>query len=412
MNYKRLSIIVLIISMASCATQNNVSKSRYGSGQRAQWRTGSSRRTTTKKSTRKKNPVASKKRIYTIENKNTKTAKKLSTKDYINLYKEIAIKEMNYSGIPAGITLAQGILESGNGNSGLARKSNNHFGIKCHSSWDGEKVFHDDDAPQECFRKYDHPYESYRDHTDFLVNGYRYQFLFDYDINDYENWAKGLKQAGYATAPDYAEKLINIIERYELFKYTNAYVNKNVSNGLRPPVVSGLRKQSTPDSEPKSSSKSNSKKNSKRVKKEIRKLNIKTDKGRKYIIVESGDTFYNITGRTNISQADIMKFNALKSSVIIVGQKLYLEPKIAKVKKQAIFPETKTKTVTQKNKPVNPKPKVKTSSFFVYKVKQGDTLYSIARNNKVSLDNIYKINEMKKGDVIKIGQSLKIPKSE
>lgn len=138
---------------------------------------------------------------------------------YIQEYVQIAVDEMNRSGVPASITLAQGILESGNGKSELARKSNNHFGIKCHSSWTGERVYHDDDEKGECFRKYDNVRHSFEDHTDFLVQGSRYDFLFDLDPTDYIGWSKGLKKAGYATAPDYADRLIKIIEDEMLYKY-------------------------------------------------------------------------------------------------------------------------------------------------------------------------------------------------
>ncbi|MEY2963901.1 MAG: hypothetical protein RL754_1162 [Bacteroidota bacterium] len=138
---------------------------------------------------------------------------------YIAEYSQIAVDEMNRSGIPASITLAQAVLESGNGKSELASKSNNHFGIKCHSNWDGGKVFHDDDEKGECFRKYNKVRHSYEDHSDFLVRGSRYAFLFDLEPDDYKGWAKGLKQAGYATAPDYADRLIRIIEEEQLYRF-------------------------------------------------------------------------------------------------------------------------------------------------------------------------------------------------
>ena len=147
--------------------------------------------------------------------------RKMTGEEYIERYKSIAIEHMEYYGIPASITLAQGMLESGNGNSTLARESNNHFGIKCHSDWQGEVVYHDDDAPGECFRKYDNPEESYRDHAEYLCNhrNNRYDSLFNYSASDYEHWAHGLKAAGYATAPDYAERLIALIERYDLHRF-------------------------------------------------------------------------------------------------------------------------------------------------------------------------------------------------
>ena len=140
--------------------------------------------------------------------------------DYINTYKELAIKEMIRTGVPAAITLAQGILESQSGESNLAKRSNNHFGIKCKNDWTGGRVYHDDDARGECFRSYNDPEQSYMDHSDFLKTRAHYAFLFELDPTDYEGWAKGLKKAGYATSPTYAQKLIDLIVRYNLQEYT------------------------------------------------------------------------------------------------------------------------------------------------------------------------------------------------
>ena len=148
-----------------------------------------------------------------------------NTEDYINYYSSIAMDEMIQFGIPASITLAQGILESGSGRGTLAVQANNHFGIKCHD-WTGKKIFHDDDKKQECFRKYDNPEYSYRDHSIFLSNRGRYSFLFDLKKDDYKKWARGLKKAGYATDPKYSQKLIDLIERYELYKYDNKVLKK------------------------------------------------------------------------------------------------------------------------------------------------------------------------------------------
>ena len=141
------------------------------------------------------------------------------TNDYINDYKDLAVEEMKLYNIPASITLSQGILESSNGESMLATKANNHFGIKCHSSWQGDRVFHDDDEKGECFRKYNNVEDSYRDHSLFLANSSRYSFLFNIPIQNYKSWAKGLKKAGYATNPKYSKLLINIIKRYNLDQY-------------------------------------------------------------------------------------------------------------------------------------------------------------------------------------------------
>ena len=144
--------------------------------------------------------------------------KKTPQQKYIERYASIAVSEMYRTGVPASITLAQGLLESGSGMSTLARKSNNHFGIKCHG-WKGRKVYHDDDAKGECFRAYDHAEESFRDHSDFLRYRDRYKFLFDYRTTDYKAWARGLKKAGYATDPRYADKLIKYIEDYDLSRF-------------------------------------------------------------------------------------------------------------------------------------------------------------------------------------------------
>lgn len=141
------------------------------------------------------------------------------TVDYIGTYKDIAIRKMEEYKIPASITLAQGILESGNGLSELTRKANNHFGIKCHSSWRGQKVYHDDDRRGECFRKYPSAEGSFNDHSKFLTGRGRYEFLFDLRPDDYKAWAKGLKKAGYATDRKYPKKLISFIENFELYKY-------------------------------------------------------------------------------------------------------------------------------------------------------------------------------------------------
>lgn len=150
----------------------------------------------------------------------TLSADKLSVQEqYVRTYSKVAVSEMYRSGIPASITLAQGLLESGAGKSRLATEGNNHFGIKCHSNWTGDRIYHDDDRKGECFRKYRNASESFRDHSDFLRYKDRYKFLFDLEITDYKGWATGLKKAGYATDPAYSRKLIKIIEDYKLYEY-------------------------------------------------------------------------------------------------------------------------------------------------------------------------------------------------
>lgn len=157
--------------------------------------------------------------LWTAVHLQAQPVKKQTTEEYVTQFKVIAINEMHRTGIPASIKLAQGILESGSGNSRLAREANNHFGIKCHKGWTGESVYEDDDAPNECFRKYKDPATSYLDHSSFLMTRDRYAFLFDFDKTDYKRWAHGLKKAGYATNPQYAPLLIGLIERYNLHQY-------------------------------------------------------------------------------------------------------------------------------------------------------------------------------------------------
>ena len=200
--------------------------------------------------------------------------------DYIRDYAPIAQEEMKLYKIPASITLAQGILESGAGNGELTRRANNHFGIKCHD-WNGEKVYHDDDKRGECFRKYKHAKYSYRDHSLFLSGRGRYSELFELDPDDYEGWAKGLRKAGYATDRRYPDKLIDLIERYELYKYDS-------NTGRRPaPRYTAQPKQGLETHE-----------------------------------VQKGDTLYSISKKYNTSVEEIKKMNGLRGNTISIGQVL------------------------------------------------------------------------------------------
>lgn len=203
---------------------------------------------------------------------------------YIENYSPIAKEEMLQYGIPASITLAQGILESGAGRGELSAKSNNHFGIKCHKGWTGERVYHDDDKLQECFRKYKDPKYSFRDHSLFLTQRSRYNDLFKHKKDDYKSWAKGLKKAGYATDPKYPDKLIRIIETYDLFMYDEEVLGKKKSK-----------------------------------KKEKKSSNIKS------YVVEKGDTLYSISRKFNLTVDTLKTYNDLDSNTIDVGQVLYLE---------------------------------------------------------------------------------------
>ncbi|MBT8254570.1 MAG: LysM peptidoglycan-binding domain-containing protein [Flavobacteriaceae bacterium] len=161
-----------------------------------------------------------------------------STTEYIDLFKDIAIAEMNIYGIPASITLAQGILESGSGKGRLAIKANNHFGIKCHD-WTGQRIYHDDDRAQECFRKYNNAAQSFRDHSEFLAKRKRYGKLFDLKPTDYKSWARELRRAGYATDRRYPEKLISLIERYDLSQYDDKIAVVRIQEPIEHVVMEG-----------------------------------------------------------------------------------------------------------------------------------------------------------------------------
>ena len=164
----------------------------------------------------------------------TLTAQRITPEEYIQTYKDIAIREMKTHKIPASITLAQGLLESGAGNSALAREAKNHFGIKCHKGWEGDTYYMDDDEKNECFRKYDNVEDSFSDHSEFLCGRSRYAALFDLEITDYEGWAMGLKAAGYATNPKYAQLLIDRINLYDLTQYDQIALGLLAENELEP----------------------------------------------------------------------------------------------------------------------------------------------------------------------------------
>lgn len=226
------------------------------------------------------------------------TSKTVVTSDLVNNYilqfKDIAMGNMTKYGIPASIILAQGILESGAGRGDLAVDANNHFGIKCHNDWLGESVRHDDDSAQECFRKYTEASESYRDHALFLVGKKRYASLFTYEKDDYKAWAKGLRACGYATDPNYPDKLISYIERYNLHQYDCQVTGRDYK-----PF-----EKSTPV---KSSPNSNS--------------NVNPNDPNLYE-VQKGDTLYSISKKFNVLVDDLKQKNNLSDNALSIGQKL------------------------------------------------------------------------------------------
>lgn len=256
---------------------------------------------------------------------------------YISQYKDIAMEEMRRYKIPASITLAQGLLESGAGNGTLAKKSNNHFGIKCGRYWEGPTVRHTDDAPNECFRAYRHARESYEDHSKFLASGQRYRFLFSLSPTDYKGWARGLKKAGYATDPSYAQKLINIIELYELHQYDRGGKRGSASVEVvfthQPYVANELL----------------------------------------YILAQRGDTFKSIAKEFGMSRRKLAKYNELpKDYVFQGGEVVYLEEK----RKRA------------------------TKEYVLYIVKEGDSMYDISQRYGIKLKYLYRMNEMEPWDSI------------
>jgi hypothetical protein len=266
--------------------------------------------------------------------------------DYIGRYSEMAVDQMKKHRIPASITLAQGLLESGAGRSELSRKSNNHFGIKCGSSWRGKTVRHDDDARNECFRVYKHPRESYEDHSLFLTRGARYAFLFKLSITDYKGWARGLKKAGYATDPSYANRLITIIEDYELYKYDRKGRGGKVSS-----AVPALQHQ----------------------------VYLSNDMA--YIIARNGDTFRSLAGETGISWRKLIKYNDLhKEYTLVDGDIIYLCRKNKKAAK----------------------------AHTVHIVRDGDSMHSISQMYGIRLKNLYKMNRKDSDYIPEIGQELRL----
>jgi len=243
---------------------------------------------------------------------------------YIEQYAALAVKEMERTGVPASIKIAQGIHETNAGKSDLVLKSNNHFGIKCKSSWTGEKVYHNDDEEGECFRKYDNATASYLDHSDYLKSQPRYAFLFDYDANDYAAWAWGLKKAGYATNPIYAQTLIKYIEAYhlnELNKFAENEEDQDLKNYLETirnsplDVVENSNKSIEPE-EKYSSTKPAKEKSEKRIR--VKKTHV----------VKKGESLYSLSKKYSTTVDVLKKVNHLKKEALQVGQKIKIPKKI------------------------------------------------------------------------------------
>lgn len=345
--------------------------------------------------------------------------------EYINTYSGVAVSEMKRTGIPASITLAQGMLESGYGRSTLATKGNNHFGIKCHSTWTGAKIYHDDNRRGECFRAYSSALESYKDHSEFLVNGSRYRELFKLSGTDYKGWAHGLKKAGYATDPKYAHLLIGKIEEYGLHAYdTGARVAGVPGDQVTamPGTVSRTKATETdpsavPPSAPATSQAgapaigtatapatsaarvrkeaetaavqgspvTNGKTNEAEAPIKIISLNTgnkpQVNNGVEYIITAEGDTFESLAEKHQLLAWEIIRYNDLTAATPIQpGQVIYLQSK--------------------RNRAEQGKQ--------LHTVTSGETMHSISQKYAIKLSSLYKMNVMEEGTRCNPGQKLRL----
>ncbi len=372
-------------------------------------------------------------------------AQRLSPEEYIELYKDFAIREMKRMGVPAAITLAQGLLETESGNSVLVKKSNNHFGIKCKSNWTAGGVSHDDDAPGECFRTYKDAEDSYRDHSNFLRGNDRYAFLFNLDPSDYKSWAHGLKKAGYATNPKYPNILIRSIEQYNLQQYSIAAV-KDVpkfesKNFQSDPVlafdpnqkIEGDYKEEQPEQAIFSQTVS-------------RDGNLTRVNGNKCIWAEKGTSLLAIASQHNVNLRKLLDYNDLEEDGILeTPQLIFLERKAIKGEKayQVISRKGTYYDVAQENgiqlqyildynqvnedTDLNPGMKVylqpvaerdqanaiqassASTKSRTYEVKPKEGLYSVAKKHSVTVQQLRDWNNLTSDD-LKIGQQLIVGK--
>ncbi|MEO5908255.1 MAG: glucosaminidase domain-containing protein [Ginsengibacter sp.] len=367
-------------------------------------------------------------------------AQQMSAQDYVQEYKDLAIKEMKRMGVPAAITIAQGLLETENGNSNLVKASNNHFGIKCKSTWTAETVSHDDDAPGECFRKYKSPEDSYRDHSNFLRGNSRYDFLFQLDPSDYKGWAYGLRKAGYATNPRYPEILIKAIQDNDLQQYTLAAINDvphfDASQYADDPEKANDSVDETVSVAPISLTINGSK--ALYVPKGTSLLAVATehrinleklltindltkdgllDKGQyiflekkqkegknDYCIAEANETMYDIAQKYGVLLQNLYVYNQLTpDDYIVAGTKIFLKPnqQLANINlPTAIRNQPSSSTL----KIEDLKPKSET-----HEVLPKESLYGISKKYGVSVDELKKWNNLT-SDNLKIGQQLIISK--
>lgn len=296
--------------------------------------------------------------------------------DYVSRYANIAVIEMQRTGIPASITLAQGIIESDYGRSRLATQANNHFGIKCHSDWKGRKIYHDDDRRNECFRSYGKAEDSYTDHSDFIRNGSRYRFLFDLSPDDYKGWARGLKTAGYATNPKYANMLITMIEKNDLFLYDQHAMGKRITQrDIRKPVEQIVGETGR--------SAGNRVGTDNFVIKSAHNRILERNRIQ-YIIVRKGDSYESLAKEFDLLSWELFRYNDLEDGMeLYEGQLLYLQPKRLKAEAGNDF----------------------------HTIKEGETMYSVSQLYGIRLRTLYERNRLDEAVEPPVGSELWLRKT-
>ena len=304
-------------------------------------------------------------------------AERQTREEYVEKYKAIAIAHMERYGIPASITMAQGILESDSGNSRLSLSSNNHFGIKCKKHWTGDRVYHDDDAKGECFRAYPTVEASYQDHADFLDQSPRYDSLFAYNSDDYRSWARGLKAAGYATAPDYAERLVKIIESMKLYLLDKENGNK----------IYVAAKSATANTE--AWWESNIATSDEQINPNAFRVTVNSHKGYGvyrtnqtfYVVAKEGDTFESVGNVFDISAKMLRKFNDVaKDAQLTKGDVVYIERK-------------KTQWL---------------GNVMQHKVVRDENLYSLSQSYGIRLKSLAKLNRLASNEDVRKGEIIKL----
>lgn len=293
-------------------------------------------------------------------------AQKITPQQYIEIYKDLAIAEMIRTGIPASVTLAQGLLETESGNSELVKMSNNHFGIKCKKSWTGESVSHTDDAPNECFRKYSKAEDSYKDHSDYLKSSPRYASLFTLDPSDYKGWAYGLKRAGYATNPRYPQILITNIEKYNLQQYDNPVITPEASPNLALETAETIKPQAVAEAEQELSVKENN-------------AEKKSANGLKCVFANKGTSLLAVATKADVPLLKLLEYNDLAEDGLLKNdQWLYLEKKLKQGK-------TETYTTTG-----------------------NESLYEISQSTGVQLQSLSEYNKMSPSAIVQKGTVIKL----